>query len=301
MHIDRDKSPELQPKAHHSPTLRIDEFAAWLRSNGVSANTTRAYLSRLRNFRSFQSSLAPEIAGCLNESVRCYMEHLQARNITPASRRGFCVALTSYCKFAQEKCPTIHVKSIALPVKVLSAAQQQQVLGGLVSHCSLRDRAMLGAMLVMGLRTGECVRADVNDIIVDGENLALSVRKEDGGIDRVVPITAAARQLLSGWVLVRRRMVNLQTDALFISLNGDRIHANTVRWSVTRLATLLHLDLNPQILRNTFVARIAGEVDIETMTALAGISSVSRISQYAHAHSMTTDVSTVAYRVETNY
>jgi hypothetical protein len=70
-----------------------------------------------------------------------------------------------------------------------------------------------------------------------------------------------------------------------------------VRWSVTRLGTLLHLELNPQILRSTFVARIAGEVDIETMTALAGISSVSRISQYAHAHSMTTDVARVGFPI----
>src|SRR5262249_44587830 len=90
----------------------------------------------------------------------------------------------------------------------------------------------------------------------------------------------AASQLTAPWIIERRKMVNLPTSALFVSATGERIHPNTVRWVAGRIGQWLGMELTPQMLRSTFVSNIAGKVDMETLEALSGIHSVSRMSQF---------------------
>jgi site-specific recombinase XerD len=265
--------------SQNSP-IRLPEFAQWLATTGASNNTIRNYLSRVKQFQEFITSHA-DAAATLEDYAQRYLADLRQRDLAPSSMRCFCVALTSYCKFSRLKTPSLAVSAPDQEIRVLDPAQQQRLIEVMSKRCSNRDRAVLACMLFLGLRTGECVRADVKDIFLDNDKLFLTVRNESGTTDRIVPIFMIARQMLAPWVTARRNMSRSTTDALFISNTGDRIHANTVRCFVARIGDEAGLELSPQVLRNTFVANVIGKVtDGELARSLCGIRSNSRISRF---------------------
>jgi integrase/recombinase XerC/integrase/recombinase XerD len=267
-----------------SDCLMLDQFEQWLMSCSVATNTRRAYLSRLHTFelyvRAFRSQ-SP--AASIEECSLSYVVECRKGLSASESLRGFCVALKSFCRFRNLPVPQIRIEVEKKPIKRLLPAHQQKLLQVLNENCSDRERAMLAMILLVGLRTGEIIRANVGDLHFERNALLMSVRNERNLIDRILPLSKLARQMVSAWMIQRR---NMKTDepSLFITNGGGRPHPNTVRWSVGKVGNMMGVVLTPQVLRNTFIANLSCNVnDFDTVASLCGLQTTARVAQFVQS------------------
>lgn len=96
-------------------------------------------------------------------------------------------------------------------------------------------RTLLGLLVVTGMRVGEAIRADVDDLDLDHD--LLSVRHTKFGKSRQLPLHPTTMQALRAYLRQRHQLrPAIQTPALFVSTAGTRllycnVH-NTFLWLV---------------------------------------------------------------------
>jgi site-specific recombinase XerD len=98
--------------------------------------------------------------------------------------------------------------------KILSPAEVDDLVGALRTH---RDKAMVFAMLLGGLRRCEVLGLQLSDIQVGERSLFISEGK--GGHQRVVPISNTFFAEL-GEYLIHERPKDASTDKVFVTLKG---------------------------------------------------------------------------------
>jgi site-specific recombinase XerD len=249
----------------------------------MTGNTLRAYVSRLQNFEAYIQSISRQNPSMSMEAcVISYVIACQKNDQAPQSVRGFCVAWKSYCRFANLPYPQVKISAQESPVQALAPAHQRRILQVLNESFTERDRALVSLIMLAGLRTGEIVHANFHDLRFHNDDLSLTVRDEQGTVRRILPISRLARHMILAWIL-RRREIKAADDALFVSNAGCRLHPNSIRWCVANVGRHVGIELSPQILRNTFIANLAANLsDSETVAALSGLQSTSRLARFMH-------------------
>ncbi|MGH9243063.1 MAG: tyrosine-type recombinase/integrase [Acidimicrobiales bacterium] len=167
--------------------------------------------------------------------------------------------------------------------KILSPAEVNALVGALRTH---RDRAMVFAMVLGGLRRCEVLGLSVGDIQVPERSLFIAEGK--GGHQRVVPISNTFFAAVGDY-LHHERPAGIDTDRVFVTLKGpnrgqpmtadgvDKIlQAARVRAGLER-ATTCHQ------LRHTCLTRLreAG-MELEAVQAQAGHVSIESTRIYLH-------------------
>lgn len=83
-------------------------------------------------------------------------------------------------------------------------------------------RTLLGLLVVTGMRVGEAIGADVDDLDIDHE--LLTVRHGKFGKSRQLPLHPTTTQALRGYLRLRDQVVPApDTSALFVSTAGTRL------------------------------------------------------------------------------
>ncbi len=98
-------------------------------------------------------------------------------------------------------------------------------------------RTLIGLLAVSGLRVGEAIRLDRDDI--DSERGLLIVRNTKFGKTRLVPLHATAIEALDDYIRQRRRLYPCpqpRAPAAFISAAGTRLIYNSVNVTFRKLA-----------------------------------------------------------------
>ena len=109
--------------------------------------------------------------------------------------------------------------------KILSPSEVDALIGALRTH---RDRAMVFAMLLGGLRRCEVLGLRLADVQVAERMLFIADGK--GGHQRIVPISNTFFAEV-GEYLVNERPADSPTDSLFVTLKGpSRRSGNDGRW-----------------------------------------------------------------------
>jgi len=98
--------------------------------------------------------------------------------------------------------------------KILSPAEVVALLGGLRTH---RDRAMVYAMVLGGLRRCEVLGLDLDHVQVPGRSLFIAEGK--GGHQRVIPISNTFFSSVGDY-LRHERPTDAATDRVFVTLKG---------------------------------------------------------------------------------
>ncbi len=140
-----------------------------------------------------------------------------------------------------------------------------------------RDRALVVLMLFAGLRIGETVALDVNDVTISSRKGIVTIRSGKGDAYREVALNALVRAVLEEWIKERDGRAPDGEPALFLSAKGTRISPRAADSAIRRLAGDAGLALSAHVLRHTcltnlvrqgedlvMVAEIAGHVRIET-------------------------------------
>jgi integrase/recombinase XerD len=107
------------------------------------------------------------------------------------------------------------------------------------STVSARDKAIVMILAKTGVRRGELVRMDVDD--VDMERMSIRLKPAAKRSNRRVFFDSETRRVLSDWLRTREAYARTDCPALFITESGGRINRNHVYDIVTKHATRVGL------------------------------------------------------------
>lgn len=147
----------------------------------------------------------------------------------------------------------------------------------------LRDKAMLELLYSSGLRVGELVALDIND--VDLSDLHVRVTGK-GNKTRIVPIGTKAADAITIYLPHRHLWVEQCDMALFISEKlGTRLSTRAVQQRLKVAATRAGIAQNmyPHLLRHCFASHmLSGSGDLRAVQEMLGHSDISTTQIYTH-------------------
>ncbi len=148
----------------------------------------------------------------------------------------------------------------------------------LATPLGLRDRAWLELLYASGLRIGELVGIDIDDIELRAR--LVKVRGK-GSKERIVPFGSKAEEAVRAWMAIR------QADhaALFTNYRGERITARSVRRLFDRYVrgAALRAGVSPHTLRHSFATHLLNAgADLRGIQELLGHASLSTTQKYTH-------------------
>lgn len=270
-------------------------FLDYLRhERNASAHTLRNYSSDLEQFREFLQHLpsgAPPVGRIDYLHIRGFLGDLYAARRRPASVGRKLAALRSFFKFLGREGlirdnPARLVSSPKLPralPAVPSVEQVNRFLDALPSREELqpvRDRAIFEFLYGCGIRVGELVGLDVQDVR-HAESL-LRVRGK-GRRERLVPYGSKAAAALEAYLA--RRSSSQEPRALFLNRQGGRLTARSVGRLVKKYSLLLSGDagLHPHSFRHAFATHLLSEgADLRAIQELLGHAKLSTTQRYTH-------------------
>jgi site-specific recombinase XerD len=144
------------------------------------------------------------------------------------------------------------------PVNVLQPDEVRDVLQSF--DCSSvfgkRDHALFTLQYALGLRLGEALAINLNDI--DFRNKKLQIHGK-GRKERTLPLTEMVEELLRSLLKVRTAILNSQTNpALFLSKKGNRLSLRTAEENfkkvIERIEKLKDRHVVPHTLRHSFAS-----------------------------------------------
>ena len=276
--------------------MMINEFLNYLKfERNRSDLTIKNYGEDLPAFKEFYGNLE----GCHSwksvdsDIIRDWMESMmdKGNNATSINRR--LSALRSFYRFALarklvDKDPVHGVtgpkKCRPLP-QFLKENEMDRLLDAeswTESFEDVRDRMVIMTFYETGIRLSELIGLD--DSMVDFSNRQLKVTGKRNK-QRVIPFGEELLATLRDYMKCRDKEVNLQSDALFVTVKGQRMTTSQVREAVRKnLSKVCTLKKRtPHVLRHTFAtAMLNNKAGIESVKKLLGHESLSTTEIYTH-------------------
>ncbi len=224
---------------------RLRSYAAWLGTKGYAASTVARRLASLRSFFRYQ-------------------------------RRQGVVAVDPAGGLRNPKQPKRLPKLLGVEdvIRLLDSIPTAEPLG-------LRDRAMFEVLYGGGLRVGEMVGLDLDDLDLE-EGLA-RVRGK-GRRERLSPIGGVASAWVVRW-LASRRPARAAEKAVFVNHRGTRLSTRSVGRLLEDYLLGLGLDpaASPHTLRHSFATHLLDRgADLRSVQELLGHRSLTTTQIYTH-------------------
>lgn len=279
-----------------SPEALRDSFILYLRDvRNASEHTVRNYSSDITAFLDFLRRISPsyELKYVDRSTIRSYLTKLYVERKAKATTQRKLSALKTFFKFlVREGYLARNVLSAVrspkgerrLPsfldtgevVRLIESPDASTLLG-------LRDRAILELLYSTGIRVGELVGLNVEDVDLVGE--VVKVRGK-GKKQRIAPMGRYAAVALNDYLNgPKRRRANLPGDAVFLNRGGGRITTRSVARIVAKYVrqTALKTGVSPHTLRHSFATHLLNAgADLRSIQELLGHKSISSTVIYTH-------------------
>ncbi len=283
----------------------VDAFARHLGAvRGQSEHTQRAYLGDLRQLMAFVHERGIDDLSDLRLSdLRSWLAHQSESGAARSTIARRAASARAFLRWAT-RTGVIAVD----PSLRLVAPQRQKTLPGVLRQdevtalldvaavaaddedaLHLRDRAMLELLYASGIRVGELVSLDIDDVDF-GSNVVRVMGK--GAKERTVPFGGPAATALQEWLQRGRGQVmtsgtgpTRSGPALFLGRRGGRVDPRQVRTAVHRL--LEHVpgapDMGPHGLRHSAATHLLeGGADLRAVQEMLGHASLATTQLYTH-------------------
>ena len=270
----------LRDQRHASPqTVRayendLAQFGAWLSDEhvsgpppgpgGIDALAVRGWVAHLSHGGTGKSSIARKLS-----AVRSFLNHAVREGVIDSN-------------------PAAAVPTPKVPKKLPRELTVDEVFG-MLEHirgddaASVRDRAILEFLYATGLRVGEMVSLDLDDVDLRGRMVRVVGK---GGKERMVPFGTQSEKTLRRWLAVARpSRLKTDTAAIFLNLRGGRLTDRSVRRILDRRLreAAIHARVSPHALRHSFATHLLGAgADLRAIQELLGHSSLSTTQRYTH-------------------
>ncbi|MFL6246389.1 MAG: tyrosine recombinase XerC [Thermoanaerobaculia bacterium] len=279
----------------------IGDFLDYLTyERNVSPNTISAYRDDLESFTAFlcndyftMGRDQLELSRVDHLTVRSYLAHLSRRKLARASVARHLSALRSFFKYlvregAVEANParTVatpkrekHLPTVMQPSDVALLLEQPDVSNPL----GIRDAAFLELLYASGLRIGELVGIDIDDLELRARLVKVHGK---GSKERIVPFGTKAEAALRAWLAVRTELVpDVDEQAVFVNYRGKRITTRSVRrlFDTYLKQAALRAGISPHTMRHSFATHLLNAgADLRGIQELLGHASLSTTQKYTH-------------------
>ena len=276
----------------------------------LAPHTVRAYLADVTGLLEHAGRLGrTEVTDLDLRTLRSWLAHQQVtgRSRTTLARRSTAVRVFTAWLARTGRTPADVGASLRSPKArqslppVLRADEAAELIAGAMrladdgSATGLRDVAMLELLYATGIRVGELVALDVDD--VDRDRRVLRVFGK-GRKERTVPFGGPAARALDAWLSGGRPSLVAPGAgaALFLGARGGRIDQRAVRTMVHRRVADVPgaPDIGPHGLRHTAATHLLeGGADLRSVQELLGHASLATTQLYTH---VSTERLRAAYR-----
>lgn len=282
-----------------TPQELIKHFGEYLKiERGYSEHTLRNYIKDVELFFQYLSDRKIQIT---NErdleqlepiDIRGFMASRFKINKSSSNQRRLS-ALKTFFKFLLkraliEKNPTEIISSPKGEKTLLKAISIDEVITLIHTITekdvlSLRDRAMVELMYGSGLRVSELVSINISDLDLKERTLKVIGK---GKKERIVPLGSYSIESINEYLVRRRELLKVETDALFLNKDGGRITTRSVARIIKKYLNrcAINKNVSPHTLRHSFATHLLGSgADIRFIQELLGHSSLSTTQRYASA------------------
>ncbi len=278
----------------------VEDFLTHLRvERNRSEHTVRAYGGDLAALASFLGEQqVDDWADVRLVDLRSWLAHLSEDGAAKSTIARRATAVRAFFRWAVRRGELATDPALRLGSpkrsKTLPGVLRQSEATGLMDVATvaaddadpvhLRDRAVLELLYSSGLRVGELVGLDIDDL--DRERQVVRVLGK-GNKERTVPYGAPAAQALEAWLTQGRPQLVTATSgpAAFLGRRGARVDPRTIRRSLEAL--LRHVpdapELSPHGLRHSAATHmLEGGADLRMVQEMLGHSSLATTQVYTH-------------------
>lgn len=267
------------PEFNNTPALTevIEEYLEYCQIAGRSKDTVRTYRYNLERWSDYMHNRDCEyLIDITKRDLRSYFAKLQARDLSPFTvdqRWRTIHTFYNWC-IQEDMTDTNLMKKVPRPqlprnrnVPRLTQEQFERLLqAALDTHYSERNIAIVLLLGDSGLRRGEVVRLNIDDVNFGDQYVDVDGK---GNKERKAPLSDVTAAAVKKWLEVRP---NVDHDALITDRNGERISGDAIRFVVYRLRDKVGVDrLYPHLLRHTFARLfLRGGGDLKSLQEILG-------------------------------
>ncbi len=276
---------------HHSINAFLDHLRL---ERQVSAHTLRSYQADLALYSTYLQEIRGKDADptCVDSvRLRRYAAWLMSRGYAPSTIARRLASLRSYFRYLRRKGtvtadPSAGLRNPKQALRLPRLLRVDEVIRLLESMPvdtlpGIRDRAMLETLYGGGLRVGELVGLNLEDIDADQELIRV---RGKGRRERLSPIGGLATDWLRRWVPLRRPKA-VREPAVFLNQRGTRLTTRSVgRLLESHLERAGLVDAaSPHTLRHSFATHLLDRgADLRSVQELLGHRNLSSTQIYTH-------------------
>ena len=280
----------------------IEDWRAWLaHERRISNHTLDAYSRDLGSFLRFTAEhlgYAPglqDLRALEPADFRGFLADRQARGLARSSTARAMSTLRNFFKFIErqglvENAAIGGIKTPKVPRSVPKALDEVDALETVSAIEDLseepwigkRDAAVLFLLYGCGLRIGEALGLDRDQVAEPGDAMDTIVVTGKGDKQRLVPVLPVVAEALGDYIDACPHDLALN-GPLFVGKRGKRLSARMIQRQMGRVRALLGLPetATPHALRHSFATHLlAGGGDLRTIQELLGHASLSTTQRY---------------------
>ena len=172
------------------------------------ASTKEAYGISLTQYFDFLKTTAEEYKPDKNQvriDIANFAQHLRGKNLAPKSVTLKVKAILSYLNFNEVVINKFAIKQLSLDdeAETDDRIPTQKELQSIFTHLDVKGKAIYFTMLSTGLRIGDVMRLNVNDVCNGGIKNQLKVKQKKNGKKVLVFLTNECKSAIEEWLKVR--------------------------------------------------------------------------------------------------
>ncbi|MCY4636225.1 MAG: tyrosine recombinase XerC [Acidobacteria bacterium] len=288
---------------------QLQPFLDHLRLNrNLSRHTVRAYGSDLSQFFEFAAAhlgREPRVGDLGHRLVRDFLADTYERRQASSSSARKLAAVRTFARYLRregllEEDPGTLLSAPKVERRMPAHMAVDEVTALLAAPdagtpLGLRDRAILELFYASGLRLGELVGLDLEDVNLSGRMVRVLGK---GGKERIVPFNPAAAAAIREYLTARRGLVSRahggatagdpaphMGDPLFVNYRGGRLSSRSVGRMVRRCVTQVGAQrgISPHALRHSFATHLLERgADLRAIQELLGHARITTTQRYTH-------------------
>lgn len=225
-----------------APQRLLELFEQDCRDRQLSAETIRRYQSSVKNYLAYLERHRISLLKVDKHVLHEYIRERRSANVKQKTLENDLSALASIYDFlvfedyvVKNPVPPVRKRYLPRykqdgdvdaesPRKLLSIEQMSLLINSVLDT---RDKAILALLAKTGVRRGELIAMDVDDIDWTEQSITLKHGKFKKRSSRVVFFDDEMARLLKRWIVQRDRL-SLQTRALFVGEHNRRLVRNGI-------------------------------------------------------------------------
>jgi len=284
-----------------TPLPLVKAWLEYLHRQGRSPHTLKAYQRAWQHLaRWYEGSYGEpcDPARLIARDIRDWKSYQQSvEKAAPSTINQRLVAASSFYKWATSldqtpRDPTRDVATMRLTQRQpqsLSAKELRRLLRAVHNGGSPRAVAMIELLAGTGIRVGELLQLQVDDLVLHERSGWITVREGKHGSYRQIPLTKEVRQALIDYLAIHpfndqeHEQYQDERTPLWWGKHGPLTHRSSVLRILHKYTIRAQLDpIGPHVLRHTFATQYlrANPDDLRGLAALMGHSDLNTVMVY---------------------